>query len=151
MKVREVGECNIGEDICVTYYPHHLFSLVFLPNWEKKIMWAWRDYFSPHFLSIFFSLMNQIRENSIFHPIFFSFFSILPVLHVAHDKSIAFGNCWKNTCFFTFYLNLFKKNNLTFNFFFLGWNKLTFNIFFRKFQPITSNFDDSFLSSNLNL
>ena len=77
--MRGVGECNKGEDICVIYYPHHLFSLVFLPNWEDKIMWAWRDYFPHHFLFLLFSLLNQTRENSIFHPIFLSFFSILPV------------------------------------------------------------------------
>ena len=35
-----VGECNKGKNICVIYYPHHLFFLVFLPNWEDKIMWA---------------------------------------------------------------------------------------------------------------
>ena len=42
-------------------------------------MWARRDYFPPHFLSLLFSLLNQTRENSIFHPIFLSFFFILPV------------------------------------------------------------------------
>jgi len=68
-----------GEDICVIYYPPHLFSLVFLLNWKDKKMWARRDYFPPYFRSLLFSLLNQIRENSIFHPIFLSFFSILPI------------------------------------------------------------------------
>ena len=61
-----VGECNKSENICVIYYPHHLFFLVFLPNWEDKIMWARMNYFLHHFLS----LLNQIRENFIFHLIF---------------------------------------------------------------------------------
>ena len=42
-------------------------------------MWTRRDYFPPHFLSLLFSLLNQTSENSIFHHIFLSFFSILPV------------------------------------------------------------------------
>ena len=67
------------EDICIIYCPHHLFPLVFLPIWEEKILWAWRENFLHHFLFLLFSLLNQTRENSIFHPIFLSFFFILPV------------------------------------------------------------------------
>ena len=66
-----------NEGICVIYYPRHLFSLIFLPNWEDKILWAWRENFPLHFLSLLFSLLNQTRENSIFHHIFLSFFSNL--------------------------------------------------------------------------
>ena len=42
-------------------------------------MWAWRDYFPLHFLSLLFFLLNQTVENAIFHYIFLSLFSILPV------------------------------------------------------------------------
>ena len=59
--------------------PTSFFSLVFLPNWEDKILWVWRENFPHHFLSLLFFLLNQIRENFIFHPIFLSFFSILSV------------------------------------------------------------------------
>ena len=76
--MRRVGECNKCENIYVIYYPHHLFFLVFLLNWEDKIMWVRRDYFAHLFLSLLFSLLNQIRENFIFHLIFLTF-SILPV------------------------------------------------------------------------
>ena len=78
-KVRGVSECNKSKNICVIYYSHYLFSLVFLSNWEGKIMWAQRDYFPHHFLSLLFSLSNQIRKNFIFHHIFLSFFSILSI------------------------------------------------------------------------
>ena len=64
-----------SEGICVNYIVQHLFSLDFLPNWEDKKMWAGRDYFPPHFLSLLFSLLNQIRENVIFYPMFLSLFS----------------------------------------------------------------------------
>ena len=33
-------------------------------------MWAGRDYFPPNFLSLLFFLLDQTRENVIFHPIF---------------------------------------------------------------------------------
>ena len=33
-------------------------------------MWARRDYFPPNFLSLLFFLLDQTRENVIFHPIF---------------------------------------------------------------------------------
>ena len=68
-----------SESICVNYIIHHLFSLVFLPNWEVKKMWAQRDYFPLHFLSLSFFLFNQTRKNAIFHHIFLSLFFILPV------------------------------------------------------------------------
>ena len=38
MGKRQVSECNKGKGICVIYYLHYLFSLVFLPNWEDKIL-----------------------------------------------------------------------------------------------------------------
>ena len=79
--MRRVGECNKCENIYVIYYPHHLFFLVFLLNWEEKIMWVRRDYFAHLFLSLLFSLLNQIRKNFIFHFIFLSF-SILPVFNL---------------------------------------------------------------------
>ena len=78
-KVRRVSECNKSKNICVIYYSNYLFSLVFLSNWEGKIMWAQRDYFPHHFLFLLFSLSNQIRKNFIFHHIFLSFFSILSI------------------------------------------------------------------------
>ena len=37
------------------------FPLKFLSNWEDKILWARRENFSHHFLSLLFSLLNQIR------------------------------------------------------------------------------------------
>ena len=70
--------CKDG-GICVIYCPYNLFSLVFLLNCEDKILWARRENFLHHFLFLLFSLLNQTRENSIFHPIFLFFFSILPV------------------------------------------------------------------------
>ena len=68
-KVRRVGECNKDEDICVIYYLHHLFSLDFLPNWEDKIMWARRDYFPPHFLSLVFS--PEPNKRKFYFPPYF--------------------------------------------------------------------------------
>ena len=66
-------------------------------------MWAWKDYFSPHFLSLLFSLLNQIRENVIFHLIFLFLFSILPVftptkhtlkLDYFESLSYSLGSLW---------------------------------------------------------
>ena len=36
-KVRGAGEYNKSEDICVIYYPHHLFSLG--SAWEEGMEW----------------------------------------------------------------------------------------------------------------
>ena len=66
-----VSECNKGQGICIIYYPHNFFSLVFFANWENKILWVRKDYFSHYFFSLLFSPMNQMRENYIFY-VFFS-------------------------------------------------------------------------------
>ena len=79
MEKWRVGECNKDEDIFVIYYSHHLFSLVFLPYWEDKIIWAQRDYFPHHFLFLLFSLLNQIRENFISTLFSSTSFPILPI------------------------------------------------------------------------
>ena len=75
----------------VNYIIQHFFLSIFLQNWEDKKMWARRDYFPPYFLYFLFSLLNQIMKNAIFHYIFLSIFSILPVFtqtkHTLGSKS----------------------------------------------------------------
>ena len=60
-----------SEGICVKYIIQHFF----LPNWEDKKIWAQRENFPPHFLS----LLNQTVKNAIFYSIFLSLFLIIPV------------------------------------------------------------------------
>ena len=77
-KVRGVGECKKW-GICVKCISHHFSLLNFLSIWENKKSGPRRENFLPHFLSLLFSFLNQTVENNIFHPIFLSLFSILPV------------------------------------------------------------------------
>ena len=110
-----------SEGIYVNYIIQQLFSLVFLPNWEDQKMWARRDYFSTHFLSLLFSLLNQIRENVIFYLIFLSLFSsitiFIPTKHTLKIFAISFQGdmlrCIEYSikwfcCTFFFYINKVK-------------------------------------------
>ena len=67
------------EGICVKCILHHFSLPIFLPIWEDKKCGLRRENFLPCFLYLLFSFLNQTVENDIFHPIFLSLFSILPV------------------------------------------------------------------------
>ena len=56
-------------------------------------MWVRRDYFPPHFLSLLFSLLNQTVKNIIFHLIFLSQFSILPIFTTTKHTLSFGGRC----------------------------------------------------------
>ena len=69
----------IGESICVKVLWQHFSLLLFLLIWEDQNCGPGRENFLPGFLSFPFSFPNQTVKNNIFHPIFLSLFSILPV------------------------------------------------------------------------
>ena len=66
---------------------------------KKKIRVQGENFF-PHFLSLLFSFLNQIVENAIIHPIFFSLFSILivftPTKHTGYLDNCFLSNIVKN-------------------------------------------------------
>ena len=65
---------------------------------KKKIRVQGENFF-PHFLSLLFSFLNQIVENAIIHPIFFSLFSILivftPTKHTGYLDNCFLSNIVK--------------------------------------------------------
>ena len=78
---RRVCSCERREKrgIYVKVLWQHFFLRIFLPVWEDKKSGPRRENFFPCFLSLIFSFPNQTMENNIFHPIFLSLFSILPI------------------------------------------------------------------------
>ena len=69
------------ESITVKLHWGSFLSLLFLPIWEEKICGPGRENFLPGFPLPLFSSHSQTEENSVFHPIFFLTFSILPKFH----------------------------------------------------------------------
>ena len=65
--------------ICVKWISKHFSLFIFLLIWEDKKSGPRKENFLSYFLSLIFSFLNQTVKSNIFHPIFLSLFSILPV------------------------------------------------------------------------